>query len=127
YAVWNTDANGNYLNNALGGVSGSSAGLESFETSFQQDLNGDSYIGIPPAHSSAISILDSNNFSFSHETNGSNAASHSPVVSSNESGLLTSTSEQSLSALSATVAGNATATPDDHLVLTVHLEHSFLL
>ncbi|MBW7961146.1 M10 family metallopeptidase C-terminal domain-containing protein, partial [Bradyrhizobium sp. BR 10261] len=46
YAVWNTDANGNYLNNALGGVSGSSAGLESFETSFQQDLNGDHVIGL---------------------------------------------------------------------------------
>src|SRR5260370_902239 len=47
YTAWNTDNNGNYLGNAIGGMSGSSAALGSLETSFQQDLNGDGVIGLP--------------------------------------------------------------------------------
>jgi serralysin len=48
YTVWNTDANGNITTNALATTSGSSTALETLETSFQQDLNGDGTIGIPP-------------------------------------------------------------------------------
>jgi serralysin len=44
FNVWNTDANGN-LQSYTAIVSGSSAALKSFETSFQQDLNGDGVIG----------------------------------------------------------------------------------
>src|SRR5260370_296139 len=44
YTVWTTDSNGNYVSN-LGTVSGTSAALQSIETSFQQDLNGDGTIG----------------------------------------------------------------------------------
>jgi hypothetical protein len=48
YTVWNTDSNGDYVLNATGGdVPGSSIVLESLETSFHQDLNGDGVIGIP--------------------------------------------------------------------------------
>jgi Tryptophan-rich Synechocystis species C-terminal domain/Putative esterase len=46
YSVWLTDSGGNYLSNALTSVSGSSAGLQSIETSFHQDLNGDGYQGL---------------------------------------------------------------------------------
>ena len=46
YSVWNTDSNGNYIANAIGVVSGTSSTLESFETSFHQDLNGDGTIGL---------------------------------------------------------------------------------
>ena len=46
YTVWNTDSNGNYLSNVFGAVSGSSTALESLETSFNQDLNGDGHIGL---------------------------------------------------------------------------------
>ena len=46
YTVWNTDSSGNYISNAIGVVSGSSTALESLETSFQQDLNGDGTIGL---------------------------------------------------------------------------------
>ena len=46
YTVWTTDSNGNYLSN-IGHVSGTSAALESLETSFHQDLNGDGVIGAP--------------------------------------------------------------------------------
>ena len=48
YTVWYTDNNGNYLSSAFAVASGTSAALESFEASFQQDLNGDGSIGIPP-------------------------------------------------------------------------------
>ena len=49
YTVWSTDSNGNYLSNVLGAVSGNSTALEALETTFNQDLNGDSTIGIPHA------------------------------------------------------------------------------
>ena len=48
YSVWVTDNNGNYLSNTLTSVSGTSAALQSIETSFHQDLNGDGTIGPPP-------------------------------------------------------------------------------
>jgi len=46
YTVWNTDSSGNYISN-IGAVSGTSVTLESYETSFHQDLNGDGTIGPP--------------------------------------------------------------------------------
>ena len=46
YTVWSTDSNGNYIANLIGAVSGNSAALESFETIFNQDLNGDGTIGL---------------------------------------------------------------------------------
>jgi hypothetical protein len=45
YTVWSTDANGNLTGNSLGGVPGSNASLQSLETVFHQDLNGDGVIG----------------------------------------------------------------------------------
>src|SRR5579872_2320164 len=47
YGVWNTDASGNYVSAPLSNVSGTSAALESIETSFNYDLNGDGTIGVP--------------------------------------------------------------------------------
>jgi serralysin len=55
YTVWSTDSNGNYLSNLIPGGPGSSIALESLETTFNQDLNGDGSIGIPPATVSAVS------------------------------------------------------------------------
>ena len=52
FTVWNTDSSGNYLSSAFNSASGTSATLESFEPSFQQDLNGDGTIGVPGATSS---------------------------------------------------------------------------
>jgi hypothetical protein len=45
YTVWNTDAQGNHLGDAIGVVSGYSADLEVLELNFQQDLNGDGTVG----------------------------------------------------------------------------------
>ena len=47
YTVWTTDSSGNYISSIIGAVSGTSTALESLETSFHQDLNGDGVIGIP--------------------------------------------------------------------------------
>jgi serralysin len=52
FSIWDTDSNGNYLSNTTT-LSGSSPVLETFETSFHQDLNGDSVIG-PPAGTTVI-------------------------------------------------------------------------
>ena len=56
YTVWNTDNNGNDTTNTIGTVSGNSIALESLESSFQQDLNGDGVIGIPPT---TITVIES--------------------------------------------------------------------
>ncbi|WP_334385067.1 heparin lyase I family protein [Bradyrhizobium sp. AZCC 2262] len=61
YTVWNTDSNGNVISSALGGVvSGSSYALESIETTFNQDLNGDGTIGLVTTRveSSGATALD---------------------------------------------------------------------
>jgi hypothetical protein len=48
YSVWSTDSNGNYTGkNLFMPGSGTSSTLESLETGFHQDLNGDGVIGIP--------------------------------------------------------------------------------
>ena len=47
FTVWSTDSSGNYIANIIGVVSGTDSGLESIETIFHQDLNGDGIIGNP--------------------------------------------------------------------------------
>ena len=47
YGVWDTDASGNFVSGPISNVSGASAALESIETSFNYDLNGDGTIGVP--------------------------------------------------------------------------------
>src|SRR6202043_3826109 len=46
YTVWSTDSSGNYLSNLIGVVSGTTTALESIETTFNQDLNGDGVVGL---------------------------------------------------------------------------------
>ena len=53
YTVWSTDSNGNYLSSIVAPVSASSTALQSIETVFQQDLNGDGTIG-PPSLSPTV-------------------------------------------------------------------------
>ena len=55
--MWSTDSNGNYISNVIGAVSGTSSALESLETTFHQDLNGDGVIGIPAATNPATPAL----------------------------------------------------------------------
>ena len=46
--MWTTDSNGNYTGNLIGAVSGNSYALESLESTFNQDLNGDGVTGPNP-------------------------------------------------------------------------------
>ncbi|UTD28397.1 hypothetical protein DB459_17325 [Bradyrhizobium sp. WD16] len=68
YIVWSTDGSGNYLSSMTGIVSGASAALESFETTFHQDLNGDGTIGVPPAATAFLTGLSSATSSFDGST-----------------------------------------------------------
>ena len=52
YQIWLTDSSGNYLSSPFGG--GSGAQVESYETSFNHDLNGDGTIGVPPPPRSTV-------------------------------------------------------------------------
>jgi hypothetical protein len=77
YTVWNTDSVGNYISSIVSLVSGSSPVLESLETTFQQDLNGDGIIGLP-ANTTAIEMFGStslmevgNNFYLDSNSSGS--------------------------------------------------------
>ena len=47
YTIWTTDSNGNYTSSPVAAVPGPNTALESFEPTFNQDLNGDGVIGIP--------------------------------------------------------------------------------
>ena len=46
FTVWNTDNSGNFVSVALGVVAGTNTTLQSLETTFQQDLNGNGTIGL---------------------------------------------------------------------------------
>ena len=60
--MWSLDSNGNYLSNLTAPIAGNSSTLESFETIFGQDLNGDGTIGIPAAsHALAANVTANNN------------------------------------------------------------------
>jgi 20S proteasome alpha/beta subunit len=75
YSVWSTDSNGNYIANAIGVVSGTSSTLQSFETSFHQDLNGDGVIGalstVLEAFGSTSLVESGNNFYLYSNASGS--------------------------------------------------------
>jgi hypothetical protein len=47
FSIWNTDSSGNETSYST--LSGTSTALETLETSFKQDLNGDGVIGVPSA------------------------------------------------------------------------------
>ena len=48
YTVWNVDSSGNYVSQTAQ-MFGSSSGLEVYEPTLQQDINGDGRIGVPPS------------------------------------------------------------------------------
>ncbi|MBR1249457.1 M10 family metallopeptidase C-terminal domain-containing protein [Bradyrhizobium sp. AUGA SZCCT0169] len=58
YIVWSVDSNGNYITNTAP-ASGTSSTIETLETSFQQDLNGDGALGIPIVSGTAIESFGS--------------------------------------------------------------------
>ena len=53
YGIWYTNSDGNYVSNS-GVMAGTSASLQSIETNFHQDLNGDGVIGAPSLSATTI-------------------------------------------------------------------------
>src|SRR5581483_4815357 len=74
YTIWNADNHGSVLWSSLSSVSGTNIALESIETSFQQDLNGDGTIGAPTTtieSSGSTSLLQlGNNYFLDSKTTG---------------------------------------------------------
>ena len=73
YSVWATDKNGNYTSNIIGNASGTSTALESIESSFHQDLNGDGQIGVVPTvieSNGATSLTEVGNHFYLYDSTG---------------------------------------------------------
>ena len=60
FTVWATNSSGAYVSSLVGIVPGNNATLESLETVFNQDLNGDSVIGVPPPPPPTTISIDGN-------------------------------------------------------------------
>ena len=60
FTFWTTDSNGNYESNISGLVSGTSSTVETLETTFHQDLNGDGVIGVPSSVSAGAGVTTVN-------------------------------------------------------------------
>ena len=84
YSVWNTDSSGNVVSSPIAGVSGTNTALESIETSFQQDLNGDNVIG-PPSHTSAVTISVSNTSTVATFTLANSSTAGSAIITATPS------------------------------------------
>src|SRR5262249_8820038 len=62
YTEWTTDSNGNYTGSPIGVVSGNSYALETLEHTFNEDLNGDGWIGPPAATVMTSLVAIGNNY-----------------------------------------------------------------
>ena len=73
YTVWNTDSSGNFISSTAA-LSGTSSALESLETSFHQDLNGDGVIGLPTTvieANGSTSLTEVGNHFYLYDSGGS--------------------------------------------------------
>jgi hypothetical protein len=135
YAVWTTDSGGNFTG-STGAVAGTSTALETYETAFQQDLNGDGTIGIPAAsgssgHSSvdvsrsiSVKVINSDTFFFEPGSGASGAADaggaptmeHPAWVTAHPSAdpLHNEQTSQWLAQFHSMTGGHDTITPENH-------------
>ncbi|MGJ4940716.1 beta strand repeat-containing protein [Bradyrhizobium sp. HKCCYLS1011] len=88
YIVWNVDSSGNYVKDLINGASATNAVLESYEITFNQDLNGDGAIGLAGTNietSGATSLLQVGSNYFMVPAGGNSGPElmyqHSPVYS----------------------------------------------
>jgi hypothetical protein len=57
--VWSTDSSGNYISHIISATAGNDYALESTETTFNQDLNGDGVVGLYAAPGTTLQINES--------------------------------------------------------------------
>ena len=124
YTVWATDSHGNYLSNLIGGVTATSAAWESYETVFNQDLNGDGTIGIYVAPGAALQIATPMAGSSGTTTIGSDAtleiaaADSGPVTFAASTGMLKLDTPSTFSSTIFAFTGNGTLSGSDQIDLT---------
>ena len=103
YSIWNTDSNGNFTSYSV--YSGTSTTLESLESSFHQDLNGDGVIGIPAgqtpsgvlSHATPVEAASNDTFAFRPDL-GSGIATNAQGAETIEFGRFSSVSGNHLAA-----------------------------
>src|SRR6185437_11166856 len=105
YTIWSTDNSGNYLSNIVMPVAGNTTTLESYETIFQQDLNGDGVITIPTGQSMELTGAFSGEITFGGAT-GTLKIDHSANFSGTIGGQLAITDKIDLADI--TAGSNAT-------------------
>jgi hypothetical protein len=123
YTVWSTDSNGNYTSNILGVVSGTSTALETYENTFQQDLNGDGVIGIYAAPGVTLQISSSLSGPSGSATIGTGAtlelaaADSASVTFSSSTGMLKLDSPSAFNGVIFNFAGNGSLSGSDQIDL----------
>ena len=123
YNVWGTDSSGNYVSTIVGTTSGSSTALESIETVFHQDLNGDGVIGIYAAPGTALQINTPLNGTSGSTTIGTGAtlelgaADSASVTFSSSTGMLKLDTPSTFSGLIFNFAGNGSLSGSDQIDL----------
>lgn len=81
FSIWGTDSNGNFTAFLTGAVAGNSSTLQSYETIFHQDLNGDGFTGVhsaPLASSGGAVTVTSDGFVFAESGTGLDAPPEQP-------------------------------------------------
>jgi serralysin len=123
FSIWSTDSNGNFTAFLTGAVSGSSSTLQTYETIFQQDLNGDGFTGVhsAPLSSSgmAAAVTHGDNFVFVAESRGS--TDHQLELP----GKISLTGQSTLGALAEQLQDAGVPTMSEYLA-GLHLDHLLL-
>jgi Tryptophan-rich Synechocystis species C-terminal domain len=123
YTAWSTDSNGNYVTQLFGAVSGNSAALESLETTFDQDLNGDGAIGLFAAPSTTMRISSTLSGTSGSATIGTRAtlelaaADSASITFSNSTGMLKLDNPSTFSGTIFNFTGNGTLSGSDQIDL----------
>jgi serralysin len=122
YAVWTTDSNGNFVS-STGAIAATSTTLQSYESIFQQDLNGDGVIGIYAAPGTTLQINSSLTGPSGSATIGTGAtlelaaADSSSVTFSSSTGMLKLDSPSSFNGVIFNFTGNGTLSGSDQIDL----------
>jgi VCBS repeat-containing protein len=124
YTVWSTDSNGNFVSNLTNGVgSGTNAVLESLESTFHQDLNGDGTIGISVAPSTTLQITSSFPIAVGAATIGAgatlelNTADSASITFSSSTGMLKLDSLTAFTGVIDNFTGNGSLSGSDQIDL----------
>ena len=123
YTVWRTNSAGNYQSTLVSAVSGSSLTLESFETTFHQDLNGDGVVGLYAAPGQNLQISSALSGTSGSATIGTSAtlelaaADSASVTFQSSTGMLKLDNPSTFSGTINNFSGNGTLSSSDQIDL----------